>query len=434
VDQVVGPTQSRLGVLNPGTFQQCALLREVPLLRSIVSIRNNVFDGCTALQSTTERHLPFHNALVDIGDAAFQNCRALEYVHLPDSVRTLGERVFYGCSNLREVRLPENNDFMAISKGAFFGAGLQRIHIPRSVMRIENTAFLGCSDMHTVVFDPDPNAQGAQRVRVVQNRVFAGCNALLELRVPHPLILDIRNASFENCDSLARVVGEFVALGSYAFRGCTSMDTFTFGTDSMLAWIGEACFERCNLLERLEIPNTVTQIGNDAFFRCIGLQEVRLPASLTHLGRRAFRECSSLTAIAIPAGLRWLREECFRGCTSLRTVTFAHNSVLDRMSDSAFQGCTSLEEIAIPYRVRSMSRNTFAGCTGLRRVTFLRGPNGEPPRLTRLEEDLFAGCVNIEALEIPASVRFVARGAIPPEIRDRVTEAPGRTEPVRYEE
>ena len=434
VDQVVGPTQSRLGVLNPGTFQQCALLREVPLLRSIVSIRNNVFDGCTALQSTMERHLPFHNALVDIGDAAFQNCRALEYVHLPDSVRTLGERVFYGCSNLREVRLPENNDFMAIRRGCFFTAGLQRIRIPRSVIRIENTAFLGCSDMHTVVFDPDPSAQGAQRVRVVQDRAFPGCNALRELTLPHSLVFDIRNAAFENCNSLERVDAEFVALGSYVFRGCTSMHTFTFGPDSNLERIGASCFERCHLLARIELPNTITQIANEAFLRCVGLEEIRLSERLTHLGLRVFAECSSLTAIAIPAYLRWLREECFRGCTNLRTVTFAHDGVLDRISDSAFQSCTSLEEIAIPYRVRYMSRNTFAGCTGLRRVTFLRGPNNEPPRLTRFEEGLFAGCVNIEALEIPASVGFIAQGAIPPEIRDRVTEAPGRTEPVRYQE
>ena len=434
VDQVVGTTQSRLGVLNPGTFQQCALLREVPLLRSIVRIHNNVFDGCTALQSTMERHLPFHNALVTIGTAAFQNCRALEYVHLPDSVTALGERVFYGCSNLREIRLPENNDFMAISTAAFFAAGLQRIRIPRSVIRIESSAFLGCSVMNTVVFDPDPNAQGAQRVRVVDQRAFAGCNALRELTLPPSLVFDIRHAAFENCDSLARVDAAFVALGSWIFRGCTSMHTFTFGPDSTLDTIGDDCFERCALLTQLELPNTITHIGNRAFHRCVGLQEVRMPASLTHLGRGAFAECSSLTSIAIPAGLRWLREQCFRGCTNLRTVTFAHDGRLDRMSDSAFHNCTSLEEIAIPYRVRYMSRNTFAGCTSLRRVTFLRGPNNEPPILTRLEEGLFAECVNIEALEIPASVTFVARGAIPPEIRDRVTEAPGRTEPVRYEE
>lgn len=65
---------------------------------SVTSIGNGAFAGCSSLKTVV---IP--DSVASIGDYAFINCENLEKIFLPDSVQSVGERVFDGCEKTEFV-------------------------------------------------------------------------------------------------------------------------------------------------------------------------------------------------------------------------------------------------------------------------------------------------------------------------------------------
>ena len=147
--------------------------------RKVTSIGNNAFYYCYGLTSVT---IP--NSVTGIGNNAFSNCTGLKkvivqdiaawcgisfgsvkanplyYAHhlysdenaeitnlvIPNSVTSIGERAFYGCSGLTSVTIP--NSVTSIGEKAFYGcSGLTSVTIPNSVTSIGNYAFSYCASL-----------------------------------------------------------------------------------------------------------------------------------------------------------------------------------------------------------------------------------------------------------------------------------------------
>ena len=69
-------------------------------------------------------------------------------------------------------------------------------------------------------------------------------------------------------------------------------------------------------------PNgyTVTGIGDQCFNGCDGLTSVKLPQTLKTIGELAFQLCTKLTGISIPASVERLEHGCFNGA-AIETLT-----------------------------------------------------------------------------------------------------------------
>ncbi|MBO7390357.1 MAG: leucine-rich repeat protein, partial [Clostridia bacterium] len=75
-------------------------------------------------------------------------------------------------------------------------------------------------------------------------------------------------------------------------------------------------------LEKVVIPDTVTEISNRAFEHCLNLTEVTLSATLTTIGKNAFNSCSKLSSIVVPASVNTIGDNAFTECTVLKSATF----------------------------------------------------------------------------------------------------------------
>ena len=90
-----------IGELNgAGTFVDAVNMTGVTLPNTLTTIYNRTFWGCTGLTSIT---LP--NSLTYLGNDALRECTSLTNLNIPDSVQTIGGLCFFGCSGLTTVTI-----------------------------------------------------------------------------------------------------------------------------------------------------------------------------------------------------------------------------------------------------------------------------------------------------------------------------------------
>lgn len=113
--------------------------------------------------------------------------------------------------------------------------------------------------------------------------------------------------------------------------------TITEFKDDKITKLGSYAFYGCTALETVDLP-LVSTIVNWAFAGCSALKTVNCPNVTTFMGGYTFRYCSSLQAINLPLLSAFITGYEFQGCSSLKYADFGNLSQI-RLS---FQGCTSL--------------------------------------------------------------------------------------------
>ena len=123
-------------------------------------------------ENTEITDLVIPNSVTSIGQYAFVGCSGLTSVTIPNSVTSIGYQAFKGCSSLTSVEIP--NSVTKIQEYAFSGcSGLTSVTIPNSVTSICNYAFVGCSSLTSVEI---PNS-----VTKIQEYAFSGCSGLVDV-------------------------------------------------------------------------------------------------------------------------------------------------------------------------------------------------------------------------------------------------------------
>ena len=113
------------------------ILKSIELPNSVTSIGNSAFSGCSGLTSVT---IP--DSVTSIETGAFQGCSGLTSITIPNSVTTIGNYAFGGCSSLTSVTI--GNSVTSIGGYSFQGcSGLTSVTVPNSVTSIGSNAFYG---------------------------------------------------------------------------------------------------------------------------------------------------------------------------------------------------------------------------------------------------------------------------------------------------
>ena len=81
----------------PYAFYNCGL-SAIDLPESVMSIGESAFYGCTSLSEVTGAE-----GLISINPYAFYNCSALTSIFIPKTTSTIGDYAFYGCTSLSQV-------------------------------------------------------------------------------------------------------------------------------------------------------------------------------------------------------------------------------------------------------------------------------------------------------------------------------------------
>ena len=328
-------------------FRGCTGLTSVMIPNSVTSIGDYTFSGCSSLTSVT---IP--NSITSIGESAFYNVPNIVYsgsatgspwgaksingyvdgylvysdntkttllacsaaaqgeIIIPNSVTSIGDYIFSGCSSLTSVTIP--NSVTSIGYEAFRDCcSLTSVSIPNSVTSIGKFAFYNCYNLTSVTI---PNS-----VTSIGDYIFSGCSSLTSVTIPNS-VTSIGNSAFYNCYNLTSVTisNSVTSIGDYAFSGCSGLTSVTI--PNSVTSIGSWAFSDCSSLTSVTIGNSVTSIGNSAFYNCYNLTSVTIPNSVTSIGEMAFRDCRGLTSVTIPNSVTSIGYEAFRYCSKLANI------------------------------------------------------------------------------------------------------------------
>ena len=110
------------------------------------------YEGDITIPATVQYHEVDFN-VTSIGEKAFYGCSDLTAVTLPDGLEAIWELAFVLCDNLTSITLPDG--LLGIGYGAFSLSALTgSVNIPASVTSLHSTAFQNCFYLTEINVDP----------------------------------------------------------------------------------------------------------------------------------------------------------------------------------------------------------------------------------------------------------------------------------------
>lgn len=288
----------------------------------------------------TQLILPkFYNGLPvkEIKAEAFEDCETITSIVVQDTLSSIGEYAFAGCSNINEVRFRGDigtwccidgvgNLMSHLGDGKLYIDGEEitdEIVIPSNVPRIADGAFYRLHEVKKVTF------AASSTLTSIGDSAFYGILSLKTIEIPSS-VTTIGEYAFSSSGLESVSFGEnsqLKSIGYRAFRWCASLTSVQFGTNSVLETIGEEAFGGCEKLADFTIPASVKTVENKAFEKCNALTEVGIPSAVTSIGYGAFQDCANLKKVILgdDIKLEFIQYGTFDGCTSFEYNEY-HNS------------------------------------------------------------------------------------------------------------
>lgn len=383
----------------------------------------------------------------EIKKELFLNNIYIEKLVIPETVTTLGYRMCYGCTNLKEVNLPDN--ISVIPDYAFEKCTLlEKINIPQSLVQIRNDAFAESGIKEFIA--PDS-------FKEIWGYAFKDCKNLEKVDLNKTT--SIGDMSFENCTKLSSIVlpSTLVELGTYVFSDCTSLNnikmpsnpieitnTFIYGSgyyndaknwENGILYVDNYLITTNNDLlnqQSINVKEGTIVIAINAFTNNgKNLKSIVLPEGLKIIGSSAFSSLNSLSQINIPSSVISIGNNAF-GSTDLYkdqsnwenggfyidnwllavknvkmtefTVKEGTVGVSDGKSDTSLfpNKATSISSLTLPSTLKYIGNRSFARL----KITSLELPE----TLETMKEGAFMTCAFLESVNLEDCINLKSIG------------------------
>lgn len=369
--------------------------------------------------------IEFKDGTVSIS-GAFRNCN-ITSVTIPNSVIYIDKNTFLGCNDISSIKVGNDNArydsrdncnaIIETSTNTLIH-GCKNTVIPNDVKSIGERAFYGCSDMTSIIIP--------ESVTSIGRWAFSSCNSLTSFTIPNN-VTTIDEYAFWNCSGLTSVtIGNGVnSMGTYAFASCSSLTSVNISNG--VTCIGENAFRDCKGLNSITIPNSVTSIGSSAFWGCKGLTSITIPKSVTSIGANAFWLCRfnsvtidlkeplsysynmftyiTNTTLYVPRSSKeayavadqWNEFKEIKEFVRKESTTYAvetDNTLSVGVVDQTDKEVEIYESVNVDGKdlpVKAIADNAFAGNTVIKKVSI-------PESVEEIGESAFAECINLRAI------------------------------------
>lgn len=323
-------------------FNGCSSLTSITIPNQVTNIQSNPFLSCSSLATIV---VESGNPIYDSRD----NCNAIietatntliagcQNTTIPNSITSIGESAFYGCSSLTSINIPEN--ITSIGNSAFSGcSSLISVYIPENVTSIGGRAFYGCSLLISINIP--------EGVTSIEPSTFTGCSTLTSINIPES-VTSIGDYAFSSCSSLNAIYCHIVTpiqISASTFSNYYKAILFV-PCESLDAYFADKVWKRFDNIQCL--GDDIPQEGNSIYYTSSDGNIV-----------------NPYKADGFDAKIISNTYENGRG-----TITFG--GLVGSIRDSAFYSCHRLTSITIPKYVDEIGAYAFYECSLLYSITCL---------------------------------------------------------------
>lgn len=295
--------------IEPSPFWGCKNLISINIDRN-----NPVYDSrdnCNAIIETATNTLVqgclntvIPDSVTSINDRAFAGCTSLEDIMIPNSVTNIGVGAFASCSNLKNIHIPEG--VTGIGAKAFYKcANLTEITIPDSVAVIDNNAFLDCDNLTDIYVNWTDNITEIDRTaETQQEKVFCSesadiyQNATLHVPAGTKALYEAAFGwkDFANITENIPVDGKIYLTDTVYYNYDEETGTLVLGGTGAVPDYETSPFKNLNITNAI-IDSGITSVGANTFKDCETIEEVFLSSSVSSVKTNAFSGCDLLKVV-----------------------------------------------------------------------------------------------------------------------------------------
>ena len=344
-----GTIYSVVGILE-GTFSTGKNITSVVIPETMRTIGDRVFSQCTSLTSVVWNAKNSSCSSTTFCDWYYKVQSQITNFTFGEKVRSIPANVCLGMTNLTFISIPRSAT--SIGNNAFSGCSrLTSITIPTSVTRIGNGAFSDCSSLKSCTFVTDDIAStnGNDTVFFLNTNswgdVYAYAWNSSESNEEWPGV----PAQKLQYTYLGYDVYYFVA-DKGKFDNCIFNNT-GYGAGNQtddLVWTSGMCYNNDNWvsIEKHDLEASV-EIGASAFEDCVGLTAISIPECVKTIGESAFQNCSNIETITIGSNVTDIGESAFSGCQSVYEITCKATKA-PNVYESTFENVSTLATLYVP--------------------------------------------------------------------------------------
>ncbi|MDE5868002.1 MAG: leucine-rich repeat domain-containing protein, partial [Anaeroplasmataceae bacterium] len=350
--------------------------------------------------------------MTSIGAFAFFNNTSVTTIYIPNTVTSMGEGIFGGCSSIEMLSIPFVGGVNAKSEDYAYNQTMGYMfyteevdgctaveqnnityYIPTSMETLYITNLNGLSQQALRKLPMIKYLELADTMQFVAREAALSMANIKHIKAPftgrNRTVTTVAekvfgywfNYSYDSNNSFPNAVWN----GVYSWDYWHTYGYYSPGTLEVLhlteeIYIPAKSFTDMPKLKTVIFPETLKQIGYDlpyndgrrswqygynagAFEGCTSLTGVILPQSLTYLGDRDFVSCKSLTEITIPENVTTILWYSFASCTGIKKVRMENRF----FGAGMFQSCTGLVDVQTANASFDyISEYCFNGCTSLK--------------------------------------------------------------------
>lgn len=359
----------------------------------------------------------FPNTITSIGNYAFGGCTNLSTITIPTNIESIEYYAFSDCPNITTVIYNAKDYSTNIFNN---NTSIKTVRFGNEVTRIPS-AFRGCTALTSVYI---PNS-----VNMIDDYAFAGCTELTNIAIPNS-VETIDWSAFSGCTALKAIE---ISKDNPAY---SSIDGVLFNKDATKLII----YPAGKIDSSYSIPEGITEIYATAFSDCINLSVITIPSTYVRNDYFALapffnsyndlisleriivsdnnptytsidgvlfdKKCTKLllypqaktdTAYIIPNGITSIGQSAFAGSTALSSVTIPDS--VESIEYASFSD-SGIEEISIPKNIKRMGASIFRGCNKLKKATISEGIKAIP-------NETFTDCKNLKEINFPNSIEEI---------------------------